>query len=497
MQEAIEDGYILNPLANIVPIAAKLLFDLPANQLKGFVERDFKDVTKQQIYENRDRIDAIAAYVADLLVKDVYRQIRGTAKAMLAVYSINAAIAYKDAITRHFRELVKEKKYARFADAPIYIVYSDSQEKQTAKKLNNGLTEQKVLENFALRKNGLIIVVAKLQTGFDEKRLHTLFLDKEVTGISAIQTISRVNRTMKHKVDCKIVDFSYGNVNVHNIKKAFEHYSNVVVSDFDPFKDASILNLLYDELKKSGVYGEFFDRFLTLHKEPSARDNTAGYLELEDRFEKYIETHPKRTADAKAKAAQYFTILNRIEYVIALDKKYSQPAFLAFYRKFNTVYNAMHRVDVEKDPIEVYYDNRIGIVEVETPETDERTPGEIKLAEGRVPFAGGRQLSILEIVEARNMYEEGVAVRIAEFEAKMNEFFAYVRSATEGERLIVKIKSRLPEDEIYADFAKIYRKYKAFHRKRVGNYFFSVTEDLVEKLCDEFEADLMREAPDI
>ena len=106
MQEAIEDGFILNPLANIVPVAAKLLFDLPANQLKGFTEKDFKDIDKQQIYENRERIDAIAAYVADLLVKDVYRQIRGWAKAMLAVYSIDAAIAYKDAVTRHFLSLI-------------------------------------------------------------------------------------------------------------------------------------------------------------------------------------------------------------------------------------------------------------------------------------------------------------------------------------------------------------------------------------------------------
>ena len=136
MQEAIEDGYILNPLANIVPVAAKLLFDLPANRLKGFTEKDFKDIDKQQIYENRERIDAIAAYVADLLVKDVYRQIRGTAKAMLAVYSIDAAIAYKDAVTRHFQALVKQKKYAKYADAPIYIVYSDSQDKQKASKLN-------------------------------------------------------------------------------------------------------------------------------------------------------------------------------------------------------------------------------------------------------------------------------------------------------------------------------------------------------------------------
>lgn len=49
----------------------------------------------------------------------------------------------------------------------------------------------------------------------------------------------------------------------------------------------------------------------------------------------------------------------------------------------------------------------------------------------------------------------------------------------------LRLRERLPEDEIYADFAKIYRKYKAFNRKKVGDYFFAVTEELVEKLCDE------------
>jgi hypothetical protein len=89
------------------------------------------------------------------------------------------------------------------------------------------------------------------RNGGDEKRLHTLFLDKEVREIGAIQAISRVNRTTKHKHDCKIVDFSYNNVNVQNIKDAFEHFSDVVVSDFDPFGDKRILEeVLYGDLKK-------------------------------------------------------------------------------------------------------------------------------------------------------------------------------------------------------------------------------------------------------
>lgn len=57
----------------------------------------------------------------------------------------------------------------------------------------------------------------------------------KIRNINAIQTISRVNRTTKYKEDCKIIDFSYRNVNINNIKKAFEHFSDIVVSDFDPF----------------------------------------------------------------------------------------------------------------------------------------------------------------------------------------------------------------------------------------------------------------------
>jgi type I restriction enzyme R subunit len=62
-----------------------------------------------------------------------------------------------------------------------------------------------------------------------------------------------------------------------------------------------------------------------------------------------------------------------------------------------------------------------------------------------------------------------------------------VRESSEGERLIVKIKSHVSEAEIYDDFAKIFRRYKALNRQTVGDYFFKETEDLVDKLCDDFE----------
>ena len=59
--------------------------------------------------------------------------------------------------------------------------------------------------------------------------------------------------------------------------------------------------------------------------------------------------------------------------------------------------------------------------------------------------------------------------------------------AAERERFIVKIKSHVSEEEIYNDFAIIYRRYKALRRQTIGDYFFKETEDLVDKLCDDFE----------
>ncbi|MEG3960477.1 DEAD/DEAH box helicase family protein [Microcoleus sp. herbarium2] len=487
MKEAIEDGFILNLLKNIVPVASKMLFGLPRNELEGFTEPNYKDADKKQIYENRDRINAIAQYVADLLVKDVYRQIRGTGKAMLAVYSIKAAIAYKQAVTDYFNELIKEQKYAKYADAPIHIVYSSSQDEQSASGLNNGLTEEKVLESFALKKNGLIIVVAKLQTGFDEKRLHTLFLDKEIKGIAAIQGISRVNRTAKYKNDCKIVDFSYNNVNVQNIKDAFEHFSDVVVSDFDPFSDQRILDILFTELKKSDAYQQLFNIFLRIFNYDAKRNNPANYFNLESSIEKHINANPNHTADTKTKTAQYFTILNRIEYVIALDKKYSEPSFLEFLHLFNTLYNRLNRISDVKDAIEVYFDNQIGIIEVETQEPEAKNNRLTQVARGKEPSSTVYQFDILAIIEARNEQEDLKGELIKEFESKISDLFEYVRNHENGKRLIAKIKPNVSEAERYDEFAKIYRTYKALNRRKVGENFFKETEDLVDKLCDDFE----------
>lgn len=505
MKEAIMDGYILNPIKGIVPVSAKMFFEIPDNELAGFegdtgyeeipdntdtgIDEEGKKyaIRKKKIYANPERIEAISKFIAKRLVTAVYPNIRGTAKAMLAASSVPAAIKYKGFLKKYFNELIKEKKYERFKDAPIYIIYSDSQEHQRSNSLNYGLSEKSVLQNFKLAKNGLIIVVDKLQTGFDEPKLHTLFLDKEIRGINAIQTISRVNRTAKYKNDCKIVDFSYKNVNVKNIKSAFEHFSNVVVSDFDPLGDEEKLGVYYDELKAHPLYEGHFKKFEQYQKDSK---DISIILNMEEAFERYINASPKEAKHLKKTIGSYFKILNLIEFVIELNPMYSNDVFLEFWRKYNTLYNYINKPDELIDDVEIYFDNRIGIVAPVEAKEKKNKPRNPNPTDSNAP--NKYKYNILKVIEKRNQEEEAIEELIKDFEDKVDAFFAYIRSDNIGKRLIAKMTdggSAFTQEEIYRDFERLYRKYTIIN-KNLGDFFKNETKDILNQLCHDFERTL-------
>jgi len=489
MKEAIEDGYILNPLLNLVPVSAKMYYELPEDKTKGVSgeQKDYSLNEKKKIYENNERIEAISEFVVKRLVEDVYKRIRGQAKAMLAVYSIDSAIKYKEKIDNYFKEIVKESKYQRFSDAPIFVVYSsDGQRHFNSSRLNNGLSEEKVLQNFALDKNGLIIVVDKLQTGFDEPKLHTLFLDKEIRGINAIQTISRVNRKTKYKDNCKIIDFSHKNVNVNNIKTAFEHFSDVVVSDFDPFNHLNLLTELYDRLIESEIYKGNFSIF---SEKIFSESNVKDVLTFEDTLSKYIKNNPEISKLVKNNVNKYFHNLNLIQFVIDFDKKFKDAIFLEFWKRYNIIYNTLNKKDEIKDEVEIYFDDQIGIIE--PPEYQAPKQKKKKLGEDESGYDGKNyKYDILKILEKKNEEEEIIGHSIEDFELKIDAFFEYIIESSNGKNIIAKIISsgtKFSEDEILNDFEKIYKKFIRRHKKELGEFFIEQTKDIIEYLYADFE----------
>lgn len=385
-----------------------------------------------------------------------------------------------------FALLMVESRLIR--ESRSYIVYSDSQEHQSSNSLNEGLSEKNVLQNFKLAKNGTIIVVDKLQTGFDEPYLHTLFLDKEIRGINAIQTISRVNRTLPpkwKKHDRKIVDFSYKNINVKNIKAAFEHFSNVVVSCFDPLGDEEKLGIHYEYLLEHEVYNTFFPDYNEYRLSKS--DDVRIILTMEEGFGSYIRGKEVEAKNLKKTIGKYFRILNLIEFVIELNSKFSERILLDFWRSYNKVYNLLHRQEDIIDDVEIYFDNQIGIVAPIEPSEKKKTPKNDSPTDPNQP--NKFKYNILRVIEKRNQEEKAISEMILEFEKKIDGLFEYIKNDNLGKRLIAKINdggSEFSQDEIYSDFERLYRKYLIIN-KNLGEFFKRETRDILNQLCDDFE----------
>lgn len=175
MQDAINDGYILDAREHILPYQVPLEFGLPEGldpddpDFEGKVSRREAD-----IYAYEPRMAHLAKFVADRLETTVYPRMSGTGKAMLAVSSIPNAVKYTYLIRQALGRW-HPKGDERFASAPVGCIYTDRQGQELCSNLNGGMNEENAIKKFKREKNGLIIVVDKLQTGFDEPRLHTLF----------------------------------------------------------------------------------------------------------------------------------------------------------------------------------------------------------------------------------------------------------------------------------------------------------------------------------
>lgn len=175
-------------------------------------------------------------------------KIGGHAKAMVVTGSRLEAVRYKQAFDRY----IQEKGY------PIrsLVAFSGSVEDDkspetsyTEVEMNRGLKEKDLPETFAKPEFRLLLVAEKYQTGFDQPLLHTMYVDKRLAGIQAVQTLSRLNRTHPLKDDTFVLDF----VNdPDEVQEAFRQYydGSVIGEQVDPDR-------LYEvkaELDASGIY---------------------------------------------------------------------------------------------------------------------------------------------------------------------------------------------------------------------------------------------------
>lgn len=504
MKEAIADGYILDPTKHIIPVPAKMYFELPDGVLQLVTEainsgKDEKVAfAKKEIYENHDRMEAISRFIVNRLLSQVYGKIRGQGKAMLAVTSIPIAIEYCKIIRCMMAEKTASGIFSKYADSPVAIVYSDSQKYEKCSSMNDGVAEDKVIDNFKNAKNGLIIVVDKLQTGFDEPKLHTLFLDKEIRDINAIQTISRVNRTTKYKEECHIIDFSFGNVNEKNIRDAFQKFCGMVITDFDPIREKAVVDEIYRNLLSQPIFSKWYERYRSTKGNKEANATLCLEMDADIRiwiknmiaaYDSYLQEVAARGEDPdpnipddaakmlKKVISRYNSRMVLLQGVIELEPKFSDADFIDFWQRYCYIYNSM--LD-KKDPIgaiKTTFDGGLGLlvgeeIEVEEPGEPGGEPGEPTPPKPGKPGKKPGLAGIFDALAKMNATEQEREQEMNFWNAQTEALYTFL--ASDGKFMAMLRSDNFTRDQIEKEYNKLLRRY------------IRQTEDAkVKKLLDE------------
>ena len=260
MKQAIQEGFILDVLAHYTPVnsyykLAKTVADDP--------QFDTKKAQKKlrRFVEGHDHAIRLKAEImVDHFHEQVLAQnkIGGAARAMVVTNGIERAIQYFYAI----RDYLKERK-SRYQ---AIVAFSGEPEFNGAKVSEaslNGFPSGKIAEKIQEDPYRFLVCADKFQTGYDEPLLHTMYVDKTLAGIKAVQTLSRLNRAHPKKHDVFVLDFLN---KIEIIRESFADFyrATMLADETDPNK----LHDLQADLDGAQVYspeqiGEFVSRYLS------------------------------------------------------------------------------------------------------------------------------------------------------------------------------------------------------------------------------------------
>jgi type I restriction enzyme, R subunit len=258
MKQAIQEGFILDVLKSYTPVASYYRL---AKTVEGDPEYDVKKARKKlRVYveSHSKAIRDKAEIMVDHFLEQVIGQnkIGGQARAMVVTGSIQRAIEYFVAFTAYLSEIKSPyKAIVAFSGEPEY-----KGEKVTESKLN-GFPSGEIADRIQEDPYRFLICADKFQTGYDEPLLHTMYVDKALSGIKAVQTVSRLNRAHPNKHDVFVLDFQN---DTEIIEKSFADYYRTTILSKET--DANKLHTLKGELDKYQVYSpEQTDEFVELY----------------------------------------------------------------------------------------------------------------------------------------------------------------------------------------------------------------------------------------
>lgn len=313
MKQAIEEGFILDVLKNYTTY--KTYFKLSKE-----IEDDPK-VNKKQAARAIGRFMSLhphnLAQKTEVIIEHfrqvVSKKIGGKAKAMLVTGSRLHAVRYKE----EFDKYIKEKEYTDIKTVVAFsgkVIYDAYPEGVTEAELN-GFKEKELPKKFASDEYQLLLVADKYQTGFDQPLLHTMYVDKKLSGVKCVQTLSRLNRMHAGKEDTFILDFTNDTEDILNsfqpyyelttventtdpnqlydLKSEIEKGQIIWDSEVDSFCNVFFKSAKALSVKEQGKLNAFVDpavdRFKQLPEE-NTKDDVIGTEITQDNFKHALQT---------------------------------------------------------------------------------------------------------------------------------------------------------------------------------------------------------------
>lgn len=220
MKQAIEEGFILNVLANYTTYKQYFKLLKVASEDKELAKNKTKALMMRFVSMHPSVIQQKVEIIVEHFRTVTIHKIGGRAKAMVVTSSREHAVRYKLA----FDEYIKEKGYSGIKSLVAFSGKLEVDAVEYTESSMNGFKETELPEQFDTDDYQVLLVAEKYQTGFDQPLLHTMFVDKKLSGIQAVQTLSRLNRCAYGKEDTFVLDF----VNSHeDIYKAFKPFYEV------------------------------------------------------------------------------------------------------------------------------------------------------------------------------------------------------------------------------------------------------------------------------
>ena len=272
MKQAIQEGFILDVLKHYTPVESYYKLVKKVESDPEFDTKRAKKKLRRYVESHDHAIRLKAEIMVDHFHEQVLalNKIGGQARAMVVTSGIERAIQYYHA----FRDYLTERK----SPHKTIVAFSGEHEYGGAKVTEaslNGFPSSQIADKIQEDPYRFLICADKFQTGYDEPLLHTMYVDKILSGIKAVQTLSRLNRARPQKHDVFVLDFMNDS---DTIQKAFADYyrTTILSEETDPNK----LHDLKAALDGYQVYAAAqIDQFVALYLGGADRDKLDPILD--------------------------------------------------------------------------------------------------------------------------------------------------------------------------------------------------------------------------